>query len=131
MKKNWIDTIISLPANMFYGTSIPTCIIVMKKCKIDNSILFIDASKEFQKQGNKNTLTDENIIKIINIFNKRKTIDKFSNLVDIEIIKENDYNLNIARYIDNTEEKEIINIKALQDKLINNKKRNSKIRWRI
>lgn len=127
IEKNWIDTIISLPVNMFYGTSIPTCIIVMKKCKIDNSILFIDASKEFQKQGNKNTLTDENIIKIINIFNKRKTIDKFSNLVDIEIIKENDYNLNIARYIDNTEEKEIINIKALQDNLINNEKEIQKL----
>ncbi|ALA97952.1 Type I restriction enzyme, M subunit [Spiroplasma kunkelii CR2-3x] len=127
VKKNWIDTIISLPANMFYGTSIPTCIIVIKKCKIDNSIFFIDASKEFKKQGNKNALTDENIIKIINIFNKRKTIDKFSNLIDIEIIKENDYNLNIDRYIDNTKEKEIINIKELQNKLINNKKEIQKL----
>lgn len=127
IEKNWIDTVISLPANMFYGTSIPTCIIVMKKCKIDNSILFIDASKEFQKQGNKNTLTNENIIKIIDIFNKRKTIDKFSNLVDIEVIKENDYNLNIARYIDNTEEKAIINIKALQTKLINNEQEMQKL----
>ncbi|WP_425380776.1 type I restriction-modification system subunit M [Spiroplasma endosymbiont of Polydrusus pterygomalis] len=125
--KNWIDTIISLPANMFYGTSIPTCIIVMKKWKSDNAILLIDASKEFAKQGNKNTLTDENIIKIINVFNNRKTIAKFSNLVAIEIIKANNYNLNIARYIDNTVEKEIINIKELQDKLITNEQAMQKL----
>lgn len=113
-KKNYIDAIIGLPANIFYGTSIPTCILVMKKCrKEDDNILFIDASKEFEKVKTQNKLRPEHIRKIIETYRNRSEIEKYSHLATMQEIKENDYNLNIPRYVDTFEEEEPIDIKAV------------------
>lgn len=113
-KKNYIDAIIGLPANIFYGTSIPTCILVMKKCrKEDDNILFIDASKEFEKIKTQNKLRLEHIQKIIGTYRERKEIDKYSHCATLQEIKDNDYNLNIPRYVDTFEEEEEIDIQAV------------------
>ena len=112
--KNYIDAVIGLPANIFYGTSIPTCIIVMKKCrKEDDNILFIDASKEFEKVKTQNKLREEHIRKIVETYRDRKEIEKYSHCATLDEIKENDYNLNIPRYVDTFEEEEPIDIKAV------------------
>jgi type I restriction enzyme M protein len=113
-KKNYIDAIIGLPANIFYGTSIPTCILVVKKCrKEDDNILFIDASKEFEKVKTQNKLREEHIKKIITTYQERKEIEKYSHCATLQEIKDNDYNLNIPRYVDTFEEEEPIDIKAV------------------
>ena len=108
---NYIDAIIGLPANIFYGTSIPTCILVVKKCRTaDDNILFIDASQHFEKQGNQNVLTDEHVEKIIETYRLRKEEEKYSHLASLEEVAENDYNLNIPRYVDTFDEEEQIDI---------------------
>lgn len=113
-KKNYIDAIIGLPANIFYGTSIPTCILVMKKCRqADDNILFIDASKEFEKVKTQNKLRPEHIQKIIETYRNRTEIEKYSHCATLKEIEENDYNLNIPRYVDTFEEEEEIDIKAV------------------
>ena len=113
-KKNYIDAIIGLPANIFYGTSIPTCILVMKKCRQeDDNILFIDASKEFEKVKTQNKLRPEHIQKIIDTYRNRTEIEKYSHCATLKEIAENDYNLNIPRYVDTFEEEEEIDIKAV------------------
>lgn len=113
-KKNFIDAIIGLPANIFYGTSIPTCILVMKKCRQeDDNILFIDASKEFEKVKTQNKLRPEHIQKIIETYRNRTEIEKYSHCATLKEIEENDYNLNIPRYVDTFEEEEEIDIEAV------------------
>ena len=112
--KNYIDAVIGLPANIFYGTSIPTCVIVMKKCrKEDDNILFIDASKEFEKVKTQNKLREEHIRKIVETYRDRKEIEKYSHCATLQEIADNDYNLNIPRYVDTFEEEEPIDIKAV------------------
>jgi type I restriction enzyme M protein len=116
--KNYIDAIIGLPANIFYGTSIPTCILVLKKCrKESDNILFIDASKEFEKVKTQNKLRDEHIEKIVSTYRERKEIEKYSHLATLAEIKENDFNLNIPRYVDTFEEEEEIDIKAVMQEI--------------
>ena len=110
-KKNYIDAIIGLPANIFYGTSIPTCILVIKKCrKEDDNILFIDASKGFEKIKTQNKLRAEHIKKIIETYRNRSEIEKYSHCATLQEIKDNDFNLNIPRYVDTFEEEEEIDI---------------------
>ncbi|MCL5113537.1 MAG: type I restriction-modification system subunit M [Patescibacteria group bacterium] len=110
-EKNYLDAVIGLPSNLFYGTSIPACILVFKKCREDpDNILFIDASKHFEKGKNQNHLRPEDIDKIIQTFNDRQDEDKYSHLASLEEIKENDYNLNIPRYVDTFEEEEEIDL---------------------
>ena len=117
-EKNYIDTIIGLPANIFYGTSIPTCIIVIKKNrKAEDDILFIDGSKDFEKSKNQNYLRDEDVEKIVNTYRERKEIDKYSKKVSMKEIEENDYNLNIPRYVDTFEEEEEINLDEILSKI--------------
>ena len=116
--RNYLDAVIGLPANIFYGTSIPTCILVFKKCREDSAdVLFIDASKYFEKVKNQNVLREEDIEKIIDTYTNRKEEDKYSYKASLQEIKENDYNLNIARYIDASEEEEIIDIKSVIEKI--------------
>lgn len=117
-KRNLLDTVIGLPANIFYGTSIPTVILVFKKNR-DNkdNVLFIDASNEFEKGKNQNNLTDENVDKIVDTYMKRETIDKYSYVASIDEIKENDYNLNIPRYVDTFEEEEPIDLQAVSERI--------------
>lgn len=112
--QNVLDAVIGLPANLFYGTSIPTCILVFKKNRAENkdNILFIDASKEFEKGKNQNLLTDEHIDKIIQTYKNRQDIDKYAHVAAIAEIEENDYNLNIPRYIDTFEEEPPVDLKA-------------------
>lgn len=110
-EKNYLDAVIGLPANLFFGTSIPACILVFKKCRENpENILFIDSSKHFEKGKNQNRLRDEDIDKIIETYQKRKTEDKYSYVANMEEIKENDYNLNIPRYVDTFEEEEPIDL---------------------
>lgn len=113
--KRWIKGIISLPANLFYGTGIPACILVLDKSEAETrkGIFMIDASKDFIKDGNKNRLRECDIKKIVNTFNNQVEIPKYSRFVPIEEIKEkNDYNLNIPRYIDSQPPEDIQDIKA-------------------
>ncbi len=113
-EKNYLDAVIGLPANIFYGTSIPTCILVFKKCKEHpNDILFIDASEHYEKVKTQNVLTQENIDKIITTYRERKTEDKYSYVATLDEIAENDYNLNIPRYVDTFEEEEPVDIDAV------------------
>lgn len=117
-KQNYLDTVIGLPANLFYGTSIPATVLVFKKCrKDDEDILFIDASKGFEKVGNQNRLNDEHIAKIFQTYKDRKEIEKYSHRATIKEIQENDYNLNIPRYVDTFEEEEIIDIESVASTL--------------
>lgn len=110
-QKNYLDAVIGLPANIFYGTSIPTCILVFKKCKEDpDHILFIDASKDFEKVKNQNMLREEDIDKIVETYRNRTEIEKYSHLATLKEVEENDYNLNIPRYVDTFEEEEPVDI---------------------
>jgi type I restriction enzyme M protein len=116
--KNYLDAVIGLPANIFYGTSIPTCILVFKKCRENpDDILFIDASNDFEKVKTQNILRDEHIDKIIDTFRNRKVIEKYSHLASLKEIAENDYNLNIPRYVDTFEEEEEIDIFAVMQEI--------------
>ena len=117
---NYLDAVIGLPANIFYGTSIPTCIIVIKKCrKVDDNIVFIDASSEghYIKNGNQNELRDEDVNEIIDTYRTRETKDKYSYVASLAEIAENDYNLNIPRYVDTFEEEEPIELNQVASEL--------------
>ena len=117
-EKNYLDAVIGLPANIFYGTSIPTCILIFKKCREqDQDVLFIDASKDFEKVKNQNKLRPEDIEKIVNTYVNREEIDKYSHKATIEEIEENDFNLNIPRYVDTFEEEEPIDLDEVCDEL--------------
>ncbi|MCX6051994.1 MAG: type I restriction-modification system subunit M [Campylobacterales bacterium] len=116
--KNYLDAVIGLPANIFYGTSIPTCILVFKKCREDSQrVLFIDASNEFDKVKSQNILTDEHVAKIIETYKNRTELEKYSHNASLEEIKENDYNLNIPRYVDTFEEENAIDLDAVSNEL--------------
>ena len=117
-EKNYIDAIIGLPANIFYGTSIPTCVIVVKKNrKLEDDILFIDASNDFEKAKNQNYLRDEDVKKIVDTYRERKDIEKYSKKISMQEIEENDYNLNIPRYVDTFEEEEEIDLDEVVEKI--------------
>ncbi len=117
-KQNYLDAVIGLPPNLFYGTSIPATVLIFKKCREDDEdILFIDASREFEKGKNQNKLTDENIKKIFETYRDRKEIDKYSHKATLSEIKENEFNLNIPRYVDTFEEEESIDINAVAKEL--------------
>ena len=117
-QKNYLDAVIGLPANIFYGTSIPTCILVFKKCKEDpEHILFIDASKEFEKVKNQNMLREAHINKIVETFRNRTVIEKYSHLATLQEVADNDYNLNIPRYVDTFEAEEEIDIQAVMQEI--------------
>ncbi|WP_101772486.1 type I restriction-modification system subunit M [Peptostreptococcus faecalis] len=117
-KYNYLDAVIGLPANIFFGTSIPTCILIFKKCREqEDNILFIDASNEFEKNKNQNRLTDANVEKIVNTYKNRETIDKYSYVAPMSEIEENDYNLNIPRYVDTFEEETEIDLDDIKRQL--------------
>ena len=113
---NRLDAVIGLPANLFHGTSIPVCLLVLKSKRNGNSgnILFIDASKEFKPGKNQNTLEDEHIQKIVDAYENRAEIEKFSHVASMDEIIENDYNLNIPRYVDTFEEEKPVDLAAVK-----------------
>lgn len=108
-----IYAVIGLPANLFYNTSIPTCIIVLKKHRDGRDVLFIDASKKFNKGKKQNEMTDEHIEEVLDLYTKRETVEKESYLATFEDIEKNDFNLNIPRYVDNFEKEEEVDLNAL------------------
>lgn len=110
---NYIECIIQLPDNLFYGTGITTCIMVLKKAKIDNQTLFIDASKEFVKATSSNKLDSKNIENILNAYKNRRSENHFAALVKQEDIEKADYNLSVSTYVESEDTREIINIAAL------------------
>ena len=115
---NVVDTIIGLPANIFYGTSIPTCILVLKKNREHTgNILFIDASNGFEKQKNQNKLLPEHLDNIIAAFKNRQDIEKYSHVATLQEVKDNDYNLNIPRYVDTFEAEAEIDLDAIAKQL--------------
>jgi type I restriction enzyme M protein len=116
-EKNYLDAVIGLPANIFYGTSIPTCIIVLKKYRQSNDVLFIDASQHYEKIKTQNYLREEDINKIISTYRERKTEDKYSYLASKEDLLENEFNLNIPRYVDTFEEDEKVDLDLASDSL--------------
>ncbi|MDB9741397.1 type I restriction-modification system subunit M [Akkermansiaceae bacterium] len=115
---NYLDAVIGLPANLFYGTSIPACILILKKCRVhSDDIFFIDASAEFEKIGNQNALTDAHVEKIMTTLQKREEVEKYAYRAPLSEIAENDYNLNIPRYVDTFEEEEPIDLTAVTTEL--------------
>ena len=117
-KLNVIDTVIGLPANIFYGTSIPTCILVLKKNrKNTGNILFIDASNHFDKQKNQNKLLPEHLDNIIAAVENRQDIEKYAHVATLQEVKDNDYNLNIPRYVDTFEAEAEIDLDAIAQQL--------------
>ena len=114
---NYIDCIIQLPDNLFYGTSIATCIMVLKKSKIDNKVLFIDASKEFVKVTNSNKITEKHIDDIVEKFTKRENIEYISNLIEYEKIVEENYNLSVSTYVEKEDTSEKIDIVELNKEI--------------
>ncbi|ENV17819.1 type I restriction-modification system subunit M [Acinetobacter guillouiae] len=117
-KMNVVDTIIGLPANIFYGTSIPTCVLVLKKNREhQDNILFIDASNEFEKQKNQNKLLPEHLDNILGAFENRQDIEKYAHVATLKEVKDNDYNLNIPRYVDTFEAEDEIDLNAIAQQL--------------
>lgn len=113
IERNHIEAIIGLPANIFFGTGIPTIIMVLKKTRSDSDVLIIDASKKYEKVGKNNKLRARDIREIVDTLKARKTVDKFAQLVSKDMIRENEYNLNIPRYVDSSEGEEPWDIHAI------------------
>jgi type I restriction enzyme M protein len=114
IEENLLDAVIGLPEKLFYGTGIPAAILIFKKQKSDNKVLFIDASREFKSGKNQNQLGEADIQKIIATYKARANVDKYAYLATLDDIKENDYNLNIPRYVDTFEEEEEIDLVAVR-----------------
>ncbi len=114
INENLLDAVIGLPEKLFYGTGIPAAILIFKKQKSDDSVLFIDASREFKSGKNQNNLTEENIAKIVATYRARESVDKYAYLATLQEVKNNDYNLNIPRYVDTFEEEAEIDLVAVR-----------------
>lgn len=114
IEENLLDAVIGLPEKLFYGTSIPAAILIFRKDKTDDSVLFIDASQEFKAGKNQNTLTSENIAKIHRTYQARQAVEKYAYLANFAELKENDFNLNIPRYVDTFEAEEKIDLQTVR-----------------
>ena len=117
LEEGAIDTVIGLPAGIFYNTSIPTTVIILKKNRTTKDVFFIDASKEFEKRKAQNFMTDAHIDKILEAYQNREDMEKFAHLASFDEIIENDYNLNIPRYVDTFEEETPIDLVALSKEI--------------
>ena len=116
--KHQIETIIGFPDKLFLNTSIPVCVLILRKHRIESDILFIDASKGFEKLKNQNHLRSEDVQKIVDTVINRKEIEKYSHIATLDEVKENDYNLNIPRYVDTFEEEEPIDLVELSKEMV-------------
>lgn len=128
---NYVDAVIQLPPDLFFGTTIATCIIVLKKSKKDNKTLFIDASAEFVRGGNKNKLSDTNRKKILGAFTARQDAEYFAKLVDNKTIAENDYNIAVSSYVVAEDTREVVDIATLNTKIANIVARQNELRTAI
>jgi len=118
LKDNHIDTVIGLPSNLFYSTGIPVCILVLKKCKKEDDVLFINASEQFDKGKRQNSLDEKHIDNIVDTYKFRQESERYSRRVTAEEIEKNGYNLNISRYISTAEPEPIINLVDINQKLV-------------
>lgn len=118
-----IDTVIGLPANLFYSTGIPVCILVLKKCKKPDNVLFINAAEHFEKGKRQNRLREEDIEKIIETYKTRKAEDRYSRCVEMDEIEKNDFNLNISRYISTAVAEEEIDLSKTNAELVETEKK--------
>jgi len=118
LKDGNIDTVIGLPANLFYSTGIPVCILVLKKCKKPDDVLFINATEHFEKGKRQNRLLPEHIDKIIDTYQFRRSEERYSRIVDMEEIETNCYNLNISRYISTAITEEEVDLSAVNSSLV-------------
>jgi type I restriction enzyme M protein len=125
---NFVDTVIQLPPDLFFGTSIATCILVLKKNKLDNNILFVDASEECVRNTNKNKLSDENINNIINLLKDRNTVENKSYLASYDEVKDNDYNISVNSYLKTNTDDNNIDIEEVNKMLAEVVPRQQKIR---
>jgi type I restriction enzyme M protein len=114
IEENLLDAVIGLPSNLFFGTGIPAAVLIFKRNKPDDTVLFIDASSEYQDGKNQNTLRTEDLAKIVATYKQRETVEKYAYLASLEEIKANDFNLNIPRYVDTFEEEDEIDIAEVQ-----------------
>lgn len=128
---NYVDAVIQLPPDLFFGTTIATCIIVLKKSKTDNKTLFLDASAEFVRGGNKNKLSETNRLKILDAFSKREDAEFFAKLVDNKTITENDYNIAVSSYVVSEDKREVIDITELNERIKNIVTRQQELRTAI
>ena len=128
---NYVDAVIQLPADLFFGTTIATCIIVLKKSKTDNSVLFIDASSEFERIGNKNKLQPKHQQRILDAFTSRADIDYIAKLVPNESIAENDYNIAVSSYVEKEDTREVIDIVELNAEIARIVARQAELRTEI
>ncbi|MGX6396898.1 type I restriction-modification system subunit M [Rothia kristinae] len=128
---NYVDTVIQLPPDLFYGTTIATCIIVLKKSKRDNSVLFIDASAEFARAGNKNVLRPENQEHILGWFTAREDVEYVARLVPHEKITENDYNIAVSSYVEQEDTRETVDIQELNAQIARIVQRQAELRTSI
>ena len=119
IKKDYIDAVIGLPANLFYSTGIPVCIIVLKKCRKNDKILFINASSEehYEKGKRQNYLRPDDVTDIVDAYRSRQTISRYSREVSLSEIKENGYNLNITRYVNLSKDEEKVDLLAVHQQL--------------
>lgn len=131
VENNFIDCIIQLPSNLFFGTSIATCIMVLKKSKTDNAVLFIDATKECVKVTNNNKLTEDNIAAIVDAFSSREEKEHFAHLAPFDEVKENDFNLSVSTYVEQEDTREVIDIKQLNAEIAKIVKREEVLRAEI
>ncbi|MFN8186725.1 MAG: N-6 DNA methylase [Gaiellales bacterium] len=122
---------IQLPPDLFFGTTIATCVIVLKKSKTDNAVLFVDASAEFVRQGNKNKLSEENRQKILDAFTARADADHFATLVENDAIAENGYNLAVSSYVEAEDTREPVDIVALNAEIARIVARQAELRREI
>ena len=113
-----IDTVIGLPANLFYSTGIPVCILVLKKCKKPDDVLFINAAESYAKGKRQNQLSREHIAKIIDTYKCRNEEPRYARRVEMSEIEKNDFNLNISRYISTATADEVIELQAINSELI-------------
>ena len=128
---NYVDAVIQLPGDLFFGVTIATCIVVLKKSKKDSKVLFIDASVEFVRSGNKNKLSDANRTKILDAYTARKDSEYFATLADSKTIAENDYNLSISSYVTQKDTREVVDIATLNTEIKEIVKRQSELRTAI
>jgi type I restriction enzyme M protein len=128
---NFVDTVIQLPPDLFFGTTIQTCILVLKKSKTDNKVLFINAEREFARQGTKNKLREEDRLKILENFETRQDVEYVSRLVDHSEIQANEYSLSVASYVKAEDTREVIDIKVLNAEIRQIVARQSELRTQI
>ena len=128
---NYVDAVIQLPPDLFFGTGIQTCILVLKKSKSDNKVLFINAERDFKRVGNKNSLTETDRAKVLESYTKRNDEDYFSRLVDHSEISENNYTLSVSTYVTAEDTREVVDIKKLNAEIVQIVKRQSELRTQI